>query len=440
MALSLDDVLATVNKQRAASGADTTSDRIFVPSPSGGDGGSWQANPNKALPSLSYTDYIRDFGKLTGRNQFDSVDWSGGGLPSMRQPALSQDQIYHNPQQTMQQALDAYNAKSMDIDPKWINYLSRAQDYFEAEGKFEPGSTLANQNTLSSAIKQWGHDDTLSGLDKFMNFAIPAVVLSGLTMGFGAALGGTAAATGTATGTATGAVAGATTGAATGGMFVGTNSVIGLHGFGSALADAVANGAVQGATMSAVTGGDPLKGALSGAIGGGVGVSLPDNGAIVNAGISGAVKGGVNAALYGGDILKGAVAGGASGAGGAAASGMINGPASIKGAAGGAVAGGIGALVNGGDVGSAMLKGGVTGGVSGAGKDLGLDPVTSGVIGNFAGSAMNGGVAPITGVNQTNYQTQKPGSNGLTFGFAPAIPLQYQQVTRKDMNWGNQNG
>lgn len=434
----LDDVLTNINKQKTATGKDTTSDRVWVKDQDGG--GSWQANPNKLLSSLSYTDYIRDFGKLTGRNQFANTSWSDGGLPSMQTPVLSQDQIYHNPQQTMQQALDAYNAKSTDIDPKWINYLSRAQDYFEAEGKFEPGSTLANQNTLSSAIKQWGHDDILSGLDKFMNSAIPAVVLGALTMGFGAALGGAAAATGTATGTATGAVAGATTGAATGGMFVGTNSVIGLHGFGSALADAVANGAVQGATMSAVTGGDPLKGALSGAIGGGVGVSLPDNGAIVNAGISGAVKGGVNAALYGGDILKGAVAGGASGAGGAAASGMINGPASIKGAAGGAVAGGIGALVNGGDVGSAMLKGGVTGGVSGAGKDLGLDPVTSGVIGNFAGSAMNGGVAPITGVNQTNYQTQKPGSNGLTFGFAPAIPLQYQQVTRKDMNWGNQNG
>jgi hypothetical protein len=90
-------------------------------------------------------------------------------------------------------------------------------------------------------------------------------------------------------------------------------------GVGSALTGAlgdIGGRAVLNAGTSLLTGGDPLKGALSGAVSAGVGAAMPGFdtglGAPMDSALKGALTGGTVSALQGGNPLAGAIAGGGS--------------------------------------------------------------------------------------------------------------------------------
>lgn len=99
---------------------------------------------------------------------------------SLRPAMQARDDIaanyaYRNPNQTMDQAMAAYNAGSRDIDPEWVSKLARAQGYFHGDATFAPGTKWANSNTLQSAIGQWERDAAPS----FLEQAIPLMILAG---------------------------------------------------------------------------------------------------------------------------------------------------------------------------------------------------------------------------------------------------------------------
>lgn len=71
---------------------------------------------------------------------------------------LSDATAYKNPAQTIDQAMAAYNARSKNIDAKWLQYIAHAQMYFTGDTPFRPGSAWAHVDTLQSALRQWGID------------------------------------------------------------------------------------------------------------------------------------------------------------------------------------------------------------------------------------------------------------------------------------------
>ncbi len=108
------------------------------------------------------------------------------------------------------------------------------------------------------------------------------------------------------------AAPGVLVGLATGGL-----GLPGLLG-GGALGN-IGAGAITGGLTSAITGGDPLKGALSGALGGGLGAAIPAGsfvpkgsgpvGEFLGAAARRAVIGGIRTGIMGGDPVQGALSG-----------------------------------------------------------------------------------------------------------------------------------
>lgn len=222
----------------------------------------------------------------------------------------------------------------------------------------------------------------------------------------------------------------------TGGMFVGSNGMLG--GTGNAIADSVLNGAVRGGVSSALTGGDPVTGAVSGGISGGFASVLPTSGIpIVDNAVKGAVSGGVGAAVNGGDIVTGALAGGAAGGAGTAvreAIGTDVGGNTLANAAAGGAAGAIGSAIAGGDVATGLIRGGVTGGTAGALQDAAVDPTVAGAVGTAVGGLINSPTPDAGTPPAQQQQTSNEITSGL--GFSVVLP-QFQNTPRRDMQWGN---
>ena len=349
----------------------------------------------------------------------------------------------------------------------------------------------ALRNDTQAIIKQ----DAPSGLDKFMETAIPLVVMSAMTAGavsgFGSALGaaeaGTATAGATGGGTAAGAAAGTTattaattaaaTGgtAATGGAFVGSSGFI--PGFGNAIIDGALNTAAKNFVTSMVTSGGNVETAFKSGIGGlvtgGVGASLSPatdiTGKVVNAGISGAAGGATTAALSGGDVLKGALSGGAGSAAGSYASntvGEMTDSKALSQGVGGAASALTTGLINGNLDPSKVLNATLSSGAGGLAQDYGASPDTAGYIATATGAALNQGNIIGTGVNPadnitrpglintptattrpvttapvtTPVATSTPVNIEGNQGFGLAVPIGYQVLNRRDMNWGHRTG
>lgn len=96
---------------------------------------------------------------------------------------LTDANAYKNPAQTIEQAMAAYNARSKNIDAKWLQYIAHAQMYFTGDTPFRPGSPWAHVDTLQSALRQWGIDAASPGyLDAIVN-AGPLIVLGAAAAG-----------------------------------------------------------------------------------------------------------------------------------------------------------------------------------------------------------------------------------------------------------------
>lgn len=376
---------------------------------------------------------------------------------------------------TLETELAKYNSLDPTIDPYWATKILGYKDYFKTEGGWEPGGKNANVAVAQQADAQWAKDGAPGPLENVVKLGILAagVAAGGAAMGLWD-LSGAAAATGATAsnaapvaaniGTGSAASSGGSllsssyvpamtplniptalsvpslTGVQTGGMFVGSSGLVGSTG--SALADGALNGVAKGAITSMITGGDPLKGGIAGAIGGGFASFLPpgvtDTGKAINAAASGAVSGGVNAALNGGDVGKGILGGGVGGGvGGYVGSITEDLGKATSGALSGAAGAGAGALVTGGDVGNAVLRGGVVGGVSGLVNDA-IGGKTGAIVGPLAGAVAGTFIAPPSKKSVGSNPTQVTNTaNDLGFSFGSTLP-QYNPITRAAIDWSAQ--
>lgn len=147
-----------------------------------------------------YTDWVNKY--LADQQAMASRGGSDQGIISIADSLapmmqarddLAANYAYRNPNQTMDQAMAAYNAGSRDIDPEWVSKLARAQGYFRDDATFAPGTQWANSNTLQSAIGQWERDAAPSLLDQIGPF-LPLALGGAAALGLGA--GGAAEAAG----------------------------------------------------------------------------------------------------------------------------------------------------------------------------------------------------------------------------------------------------
>lgn len=148
-------------------------------------------------PRNSYTDWIAQYMDMNNAaNGYIGVQAPEGANPwewatqqrersNQAKADLASNYAYRNPNQTMDQAMAAYNAGSRDIDPRYLAQLARAQGYFHGDATFAPGTQWANSNTLQSAINQWGRDDAPSFLDK-IGPLLPLALGGAAALGLGA--------------------------------------------------------------------------------------------------------------------------------------------------------------------------------------------------------------------------------------------------------------
>lgn len=221
---------------------------------------------------------------------------------------------------------------------------------------------------------------------------------------------------------------------------------------GGTLLSSIGTNAAIGAGKSLVTGGDPLEGALIGAVGGAAGSAIAGTGAswglegvaatAVDKGLTAAVTGATGAAVNGGsfgDVLEaGAISGLTSGAGNYVAGTVLpEANNTVAGAAGGAAAGLTNAILTGGDVGNAVLTGAGAGAAGGLATDLGAGPGTAGAVGALAGGLIGSAVQQdpvITQPTATTPATAAPAGNfGLSF--SDVLP-EFIHNPRADMQWG----
>lgn len=155
---------------------------------------------------IGYTDYVRNFnavwnidpssyGSYDNKAAFEVFAKLGGsgreGNYAFGIPAWNAS-CYKNESQTLDEAIAKFNAKDIDIDPRWMFVFSNCIIYFQAPQAFEPGSNYAHADTVRSAMTQWIHDNAPSLLDKLA----PLIVLG---VAGAAALWGTATTAATTT-------------------------------------------------------------------------------------------------------------------------------------------------------------------------------------------------------------------------------------------------
>lgn len=287
--------------------------------------------------------------------------------------------------------------------------------------------------------------------------AVAPLVIAGVAgasaLGWGGLAGtaGEAAAAGALSESAALAAADAAAGlipANTGGMFVGTEGLLG--GTGNAIADSALNGAVQSGITSAVTGRDPVQGALSGAAGGllgtaglgqqvasGVGAT-GDAGAAITSGVNAAASTAASTAIAGGsfsDILENSLTSGITqGAGSYVSNVLDSGSTAIDRGVGGAVTGGLNAAITGGDVGAGLLTSGLSGAAGGAATDAGYGPEVAGVAQNVTGGLLNSALQEETAIQVPAPTTTTPAPSG-GLSFSDIVP-QFKDVTRST-EWGD---
>ena len=348
------------------------------------------------------------------------------------------------------------------------------QDVAKPGGVLEMGNAAAIQkgkDALAAIQTDWDNNIAVHGSgitdgvsrsyggDSFGDFLIAAapLVIAGVAgasaLGWGGLAGaaGEAAAAGALSESAALAAADAAAGlipANTGGMFVGTEGLLG--GTGNAIADSALNGAVRSGITSAVTGRDPVQGALSGAAGGllgtaglgqqvasGVGAT-GDAGAAITSGVNAAASTAASTAIAGGsfsDILENSLTSGITqGAGSYVSNVLDSGSTAIDRGVGGAVTGGLNAAITGGDVGAGLLTSGLSGAAGGAATDAGYGPEVAGVVQNVTGGLLNSALQEETAIQVPAPTTTTPAPSG-GLSFSDIVP-QFKDVTRST-EWGD---
>lgn len=293
-------------------------------------GGDLTADANTRLNAL---------GAKYGVGQADWLNALNAAI--MNSPHQAQDLENWGPEMYLKQVVTSFKNSG---DPRGQQVYD---DYF---GTYKAGAEQAQQADVKTRNDATAAANHSSGLGELGTLA----ALGGLAFGFASALGalGAGGAAGWVSAEGGMAYAGglAADAAATGGMFVGSNGIVG--GTGNALADAALNNAAQSAIKSTITGGDPGQSGVLGAVTGGFGAAL---GPLVNTGsgvvdtaIKGGATGALGATLTGGDPLTGA----AVGAGSSVAGGLVN--SAVGGGIPGAVAGQVAGSVVGGLIGSSQ--------------------------------------------------------------------------------------
>ena len=174
---------------------------------------------------------------------------------------------------TTQQALDLYNARDPALfkDAQAVANLAGMQGYYQAEGKFAPGSPLAaTPAAYDQAVAQWKVDaqtrnSSFNAIRNTVGIGI-GIGTGGILAEAGGLIGGAEAAA--STGADVGGLAALDSAAASGGGALASSGadVAGLTALDSAAAgaDAVGTGAtVGGGTVGTIAGDATLPGALS---------------------------------------------------------------------------------------------------------------------------------------------------------------------------------
>lgn len=209
-------------------------------------------------------------------------------------------------------------------NPEWTKFLdgyrfapamdgkNGAMDVYDASGR------LVHEKFRTS--------DHTGSMMKFMSAAVPALVGAGFGVGLGPLLGGLGGAAAETAAVGNGAFLGEAAGAAL--PAAGSGSFFTMPTAASIGKSALINGAI-----SKAQGGDFLKGALTGAVTGGLAGFTPAAGlgitdATLGGAVNGAARGAVSAAISGGDVGRGmltaGVAGGIAGFNPAARMGVTN--------------------------------------------------------------------------------------------------------------------